>query len=419
MSELQSRIPERPIAAQPCSSEKPEYGSQQESSSLLNRVMFIFLSLLLIGMMVVYTPQIAQQIAYSWNIGIERAKAEVARQFLADNPLSVTDQRTALVANAVAPSVVGVHTLTTKSPEEYSIIRGGQGVSESLGFDIGSGVIIDAQGYILTNEHVVRGAHEIRVQLSDGRVAHAELIGQDRMMDIAVLRIDARDLQAIDWGDSRQTTVGERVLAIGSPFGLQQTVTSGIISATDRYNAAQAMQGFRRGAETFPHGFLQTDASINFGNSGGALVDMNGKLVGICTATVSAENGGNTGIGFAIPSFMVKRIYEEIVSLSEVKRGWIGVQTGELIWYDAQQIGQEKPKGAIVRRLDPRSPARAAGLQIGDIILQWGETAINSPLHLIHLVTLTEPDTTVPVEVFRGGEILTLEVTVGLRPRNR
>ena len=414
MSELPNHPPEIPVVVRPHPSEKPVCVSQNELP-LVNRLMFIVLFLLFVGVTIAFTPYIATQIAYSWNIGVERAKAEVARQFLDDNALAAMEQRITWVAKAVAPSIVGVHTLVSKPMEEYNVMQDRRSGVEATGFDIGSGVIVDAQGYILTNSHVVAGAYAIRIQLSDGRVVDAELIGQDRAMDIAVLRIEANDLQAIDWGNSQQATVGEQVLAIGSPYGLQQTFTSGIISATERYNAAQ-VQGPRHGARSFPHEFLQTDAAINPGNSGGALVDMNGKLVGICTAIFSAEHGGNSGIGFAIPSVMAKRIYEEIITHGVVKRGWIGVQPGELIWYDAQQMGQERPLGTIIERFSLGSPARAAGLEIRDIVRRWGETEITSPLHLIHLVTLTEPGTKVMVEIFRKGEILTFEVTVGSRP---
>jgi serine protease DegS len=379
-------------------------------------MIFILTFFLFIGVAVAFTPQMAKQIAYSWNIGIERARAEIARQFLDEHPLSSVEQRTAWVAKAVAPSVVGVHAIVSRASGEYSLVDERRGDGESLGFDIGSGVIIDARGYILTNQHVIAGAHAIRVQLSDGRVADAELIGQDREIDLAVLRIDASDLRAIDWGDSRQVVVGERVLAIGSPFNLQQTFTSGIISATERYSAIRIMRGPRHGGRMFPHAFLQTDATINPGNSGGALVDMNGRLIGICTSTFSLGNGGNTGIGFAIPSCMAKHVYEEIISRSEVRRGWIGVELDELIWHDLQQMGQDRPRGTIITRLWRGSPASVAGLRRLDIILRWGETEITGPLHLIHLVTLTPPGTVVPVEVFRRGETLTFEITVGSRP---
>jgi len=377
--------------------------------------MFILTFFLFFGIAVAFTPQMAKHIAYSWNIGVEQARAEVARQFLDEHPLSAMEQRTAWVAKAVAPSIVGVHAIVSRIQEEYNIVGESRG-GESLSVDVGSGVIIDAQGYILTNQHVIAGAHLIRVQLSDGRIVDAELIGQDREVDLAVLRIDANDLQTIDWGDSRQVVVGERVLAIGSPFNLQQTFTSGIISATERYSAIRIMRGSRHGGRVFPHAFLQTDATINPGNSGGALVDMNGRLIGICTWTFSPGNGGNTGIGFAIPSCMARHVYEEIVSRNEVRRGWIGAVFDELIWHDVQQMGQDRPRGAIITSLSRGSPASVAGLRRLDIILRWGETEITGPLHLIHLVTLTEPGTVVPVEVFRRGEILTFEITVGSRP---
>jgi len=301
-------------------------------------------------------------------------------------------------------------------------MRGGRngseilGGSETLGISIGSGVIVDARGYIVTNEHVVSSAHVIWVQLSDGRVVDAELIGQDREIDIAVLRIHASDLRAIDWGDSRQVVVGERVLAIGSPFNLQQTITSGIISAIDRYSAVRIVRGPRHLGRVFPHAYLQTDAAINSGNSGGALVDMNGRLIGICTKNAVTELGGNSGIGFAIPSCMARYIFDEIVSRAEVRRGWIGVLLDEPTWFDAQRMGQNRPRGAIITNLSPRTPASIAGLRLRDIILRWGETEITCPLHLIHLVTLTTPGTVVPVEVFRRGEFLTFEITVGARP---
>ena len=415
MSEPPNQSHKKQAEPPPFAPASPESSSQYGSSPLLNRMMFIFLFLLFVGVTVAFSPQIAKQIAYSWNIGAERAKAEVARQFLHDNPLSVTEQRTVWVANAVAPSVVAVHTTTTKPPIESQVQWERSNLPDWIGTDVGSGVVVDDRGYILTNQHVIADALDIRVQLSDGRVVNAELIGQDRVIDLAVLRINADNLQTIDWGDSRQVTVGERVLAIGSPFTLQQTITSGIISATDRYNAIRVMRGSR--ARTFPHAFLQTDAAINPGNSGGALVDMNGKLIGICTSNISI-NGGNSGIGFAIPSAMAKHVYEEMMAHSEIRRGWIGVQAEELIWFDAQQIGQERPQGAIIVNFLPGSPARIAGLRHRDIIMKWGEIEIDSPLHLIHLVTLTAPDTIVPVEVFRRGEILTLDITVGSRPLN-
>jgi S1-C subfamily serine protease len=400
------------IAQPPQISEPPHFGQ---------RFAFIVASILIIAVMVAFTPQLAKQIAYAWNIGIEQAKAKAAKQFLQDNPYS--EQRIAWVAKAVTPSVVGVRTLESKMPEipfDARRVRGGLD-GFVFGEGTGSGVIIDPlQGYILTNNHVIENAHLIFVRLSDGREVEAKLIGRDSSVDLAVLQIDENDLEAIEWGDSRQVAVGEQVVAIGSPYKLYQTVTSGIISATERLNAPLTVQGIRRGSRLGQNEYLQTDAAINFGNSGGALVDMNGKLIGICTSIISVPNdnggGGNRGIGFAIPSFTAKCIYDEIVSFGKIRHGWIGVRLEDVTSYDAQLMNQKKPTGAVVERFTGNSPARRARLQVGDVILRWGETEITNSLHLIHLVTLTQPGTTETVEVFRNGEILQRTISVGMRP---
>jgi S1-C subfamily serine protease len=255
--------------------------------------------------------------------------------------------------------------------------------------------------------------------LSDGREVEAEIVGRDRAFDLAVLRIDLDDLDAIDWGDSRQVSVGEQVLALGSPYGLHRTVTSGIISTIERYGPEMTGQDMRRNSRRIPQEYLQTDAAINTGNSGGALVDMNGKLIGICTFIVTSENGGNNGIGFAIPSVIAKHVYEEIVLYGEVKHGWIGVELTNVTLFEARQMNQQKPRGAIITNfVRGNSPARAAGFQRGDIVLRWGETEITHALHFIHTVTLTPPGTKETVEVFRNGEWITIKVTVGERPTN-
>jgi S1-C subfamily serine protease len=400
MSELPNRVPKI---------------QRERSLSLAGRLGYVFGFVFAVVLTVAFTPQIAKQIAYSWNIGVERAKVETARQFLADNPQS--EQRIALVAKAVAPSAVGIQVISSRPQEGYNTLRENSAILEA---GAGSGVIVDAEeGYVLTNFHVIANAHIILVRLNDGREIEAEVVGRNRDVDLAVLRIDSDDLVAISWGDSREVAVGEQVLAFGSPYGYQQTVTAGIISATERYNEMLVTQRRGRG-RPIPQELLQTDAAINPGNSGGALVNMNGKLIGICTAIISADSGGNSGINFVIPSFTAKQIYEEIVSHGETKHGWIGIGRLENVTsYEARLMNQKKPMGTIVRSFGRRaSPARNAGLQERDIILRWGETEIANSLHLIHLVTLTQPGTKETVEVFRDGEILTFEITVGVRPND-
>jgi len=376
------------------------------------RLAFVFGFVMIVAVMGSFTPQIATRLAYSWNIGVERAKLEVARQFLADHPSS--EQRIVQVTKAVAPSVVGIHVSTSGSLGSPAAPRSGRGMLTTGG---GSGVIVDAQkGYILTNFHVIDDAHYIWVRLSDGRGFNAEIVGYDTSADLAVLRIDADELTDIAWGDSRRAAVGEQVVAIGSPYGLPQTVTSGIISATERYLTSLVARGMRRDLRPIPQDFLQTDAAINAGNSGGPLVNMDGQLIGICTKIIS-DGLGNSGIGFAIPSFTAERIYEEIISYGEVKHGWLGVELDTVSDFESRQMNQRSPRGAVIRRLvRGNSPAREAGLQNGDIILRWGETEINDPLHLSHLTVLTKPDTKVAAEIFRRGEYLTIEITIGTRP---
>lgn len=250
-----------------------------------------------------FLPPVIEQAAYSWNRGIERAKADVARKLLAELPQP--EQRIAWVAKAVAPSVVGIYTVAPAPARNSKVM------------DVGSGVVVDNTGYVLTNYHVIANAEQIQVRFNDGRTVEATIIGQDRTTDLAVLKIEAERLQNIIWGDSTKVEVGDMVVAIGSPYNLQATVTSGIISATERYNSVPD----RRGKLSQPQMYLQTDAAINPGNSGGALVNVNGELIGINTMIFS-ETGGNLGIGFAIPSLMAKTVYEEIVKNGTMKHGW-------------------------------------------------------------------------------------------------
>lgn len=279
---------------------------------------------------------------------------------------------------AVSPAVVsiaveGSHTSKQRIPESFRFFFGPDFPSEQVRErpfrGLGSGVIIDAdKGYVITNHHVIDGANKIRVQLHDGREYNAELIGSDGMSDVALLKLEkAVDLTEIKMADSDALRVGDFAIAIGNPFGLGQTVTSGIISALGR--SGLNLENFEN--------FIQTDAAINSGNSGGALVNLNGELVGINTA-ILGPNGGNVGIGFAIPVNMAKNLVDQILEFGEVKRGVLGVQGGELTSELAEAFGYETNHGAFVSQIVPDSAAEKAGIEAGDIIVSVNGKEIRS-----------------------------------------
>lgn len=270
---------------------------------------------------------------------------------------------------------------------------------------LGSGVIVSPAGYILTNNHVVEEADEILVQLSDGRQAPAQVIGTDPDTDLAVLRIALPDLPVIVLGRSEALEVGDRVLAIGNPFGVGQTVTAGIVSALGRSQL---------GINTFEN-FIQTDAAINPGNSGGALVDAEGHLVGINTAIYS-RSGGSMGIGFAIPIATAREVMEAIVRDGAVTRGWIGVEPQELTPELAEHFGVPQARGVIVTGVLQDGPAASAGIRPGDIISRVGETPIRDVAGLLAAVAALKPGVATELEVHRRDGPRTLTVVPARRP---
>ncbi len=269
--------------------------------------------------------------------------------------------------------------------------------------NLGSGVIVDADnGYIITNHHVIQQADEIQVTLADGRSFKAELVGTDPESDVALIRIDAKNLTAATLGDSQDLRVGDFVVAIGNPFGLGQTVTSGIVSALGR--SGLGIEGYED--------FIQTDASINPGNSGGALVNLRGELVGVNTAILS-RSGGNIGIGFAIPINMAQAIMQQLVEHGEVRRGQLGVLVQDLTPRLAQAFGLERGQGAVVARVQPGSPAAEAGLEEGDVILEVGGEPVESAADLRNRIGLLSVGEQVRLEVHRDGETRTVTVRIG------
>jgi serine protease Do len=329
------------------------------------------------------------------------------------------------VVKKVAPGVVKVFTTTRAHNAAYS---GPSGPSGPSGMDdmlrrffgddfegrmpkrnqtvprqqgIGSGVIVTKDGFILTNNHVVDGADEVKVAMQDGREFTAKVIGRDPKSDVAVVKIDAKDLPVVPMADSDKVEVGDVVLAVGNPFGIGQTVTTGIVSATGRGGAL--------GLDY--EDFIQTDAAINPGNSGGALVDAEGRLIGINTAILS-RSGGNQGIGFAIPANLARDVMTGLVRDGRVTRGYAGMWIQDVTPVLAKEFKLKEHQGALVGDVAPKSPAEKAGLQNGDVILEYNGKKVTDSRHLKLEVARTQPGETVPLKVMRDGSSKTIDLKV-------
>jgi serine protease Do len=271
---------------------------------------------------------------------------------------------------------------------------------------LGSGVIVRADGYILTNNHVIDGASEIKVTMGNKREYKARVIGRDPKTDIAVLKVEATNLPVLVFGDSSKVKVGDFALAIGNPFGLNQTVTMGIVSATGRGDL---------GIEDYED-FIQTDASINPGNSGGALVNVNGDLIGINTAILSGGSGGNQGIGFAIPINMARQVLDQILKQGKVSRGYLGAWIQPVTPQIAKAFGLSQPRGALLGDVDPTGPAGKSGLQRGDVVLAIDGQAIADSREFRLKVAMMKPGTTVKLKVFHNGAEREVPVILGELP---
>ncbi len=317
------------------------------------------------------------------------------------------------IVQKVAPSVVEVF-VTSKnsrrevSGEEADLFRhffgdNSQGGNETSPrqHGLGSGVIISPSGYILTNNHVVDGATEIRVALADGRQFPAEVIGRDPKTDIALVKINVENLPALTLADSDAVAVGDVVLAVGNPFGIGQTVTEGIVSAKDRVTSG-----------SMDEDFIQTDAAINPGNSGGALVDTDGRLVGINTAILS-HSGGNQGIGFAVPSNICRWVTASLVKSGKVERGFLGINIQTINPELAKAFKLDKMNGALVSDVRPGGAAESAGLKSGDVIREFNGQAVRDASQLKLLVAEAAPGTKISAQVLRNGELKTIEITLG------
>jgi len=317
-----------------------------------------------------------------------------------------------LAAQKSSAAVVSINTSKAASNRAHSddpwfkFFFGEQGNAPQVG--LGSGVIVSDSGYILTNNHVVESADEIEVILNDSRRARAKVIGTDPDSDLAVLKIELDRLPTIVLGNSDSLQVGDQVLAIGNPFGVGQTVTSGIVSALGRNQL---------GINTFEN-FIQTDAAINPGNSGGALVDTNGNLLGINTAIYS-RSGGSMGIGFAIPVDTAKLVLEGIVKDGQVTRGWIGVEPNELSPELAETFGVKAKEGVIITGVLQNGPAATAGIKPGDVIVSVADKSVGNVSELLTHVAALKPGTASKFSVLRRDDKIELNVTPGVRPKPR
>ncbi len=339
---------------------------------------------------------------------------------------AMSRQRIAL-AKAVVPSVVSITTTKSMSQQQRRMLndprfrfffggpRGGPGGGGGGAGDesvtqkaLGSGVIVSKEGHIVTNNHVVEGMDQIEIELSDGRREKAKIIGTDPPTDLAVLKIDTKDLQPIAFGDSDKVEVGETVMAVGNPYGLEETVTQGIISAKGRSIGAESLNEF-----------FQTDAAINPGNSGGALINVGGELIGINSAIFS-ESGGFQGVGFAIPSNVARRVMDGLVKSGRVIRGYLGVslRAMPLSAAAARQRNLPSEQGALIESVASGSPADKAGLKAGDMIQKFNGKGIKSITDLRRAVADVPVNTSVPVELVRDGKSSTVNAQIVEQPRN-
>lgn len=316
------------------------------------------------------------------------------------------------IVKAVSPSVVNISTTrTVNTPPtledlfEFLPPYGNSQGKKWKEMSMGSGVIVSSDGYLLTNYHVVEQADEIKVTLYNRRTFKATIIGADPKTDLAVIKINAKDLPVASWGDSDKLQVGDFVLAIGNPYGLTHTVTMGIISATGRADVGIADY----------EDFIQTDAAINPGNSGGPLVNIKGEIIGINTAIFS-RTGGYQGIGFAVPSNMAKIIKDSLIKEGKVLRGWIGIMVQDLTAELAERFNLKEPFGVIITDVTKQSPAYIAGLKRGDIILEFDGKVLSESAVLRNLVAQSKIGTVATLKIWRNGQSFNIPITVAQLP---
>ncbi|NOY73213.1 MAG: Do family serine endopeptidase [Gammaproteobacteria bacterium] len=346
-----------------------------------------------------------------------RPSVEITEAPSRDTTRSNSPASYSIAVENAAPAVVNIFTakVTTRrlhplfdDPAFRRFFGDQLGPKKKIENSLGSGVIISKNGYILTNNHVIAEADEILVAFRDGGSSKAVVVGSDPETDIAVLRIPAENLPAITLGHSDELRIGDVVLAIGNPFGIGQTVTMGIVSATGRSEL---------GISTFEN-FIQTDAAINPGNSGGALINARGELVGINTAIFS-RSGGSQGVGFAIPIHLAKNVMQQILEYGHAIRGWLGIEVQNITTALADSFGLPEKTGVLVAGVLKNGPAHLAGLLPGDIITHIDNKEIHKASNLINAITSVPPETEIQLKLIRNRETTTIKAIVGERPKPR
>lgn len=385
-------------AATEASGDRPARDRAPRGSRGAGWALWLLLLLLVAALVRMNLRSIVADVQYGLLAGRQQAESVQARTRLAKLEDTATAFR--LVAQSVGPSVVHIDVRLKRVREDDAASlpwfrQSGQG----------SGVIVDEEGYILTNHHVIENAERVVVRLGDGRTFRdAGVIGVDPMTDLAVLKIDAENLVAAPWGDSETLEVGDWVLAVGNPFGLDRSVTAGIVSAKGRRNVVND-------SGIVYQDFLQTDAAVNPGNSGGPLIDLKGRVVGVTTAIVGQAY---QGVSFAIPSQLAHDIYVRLRSEGQVQRGWLGVALVELTHEQAEEL--EIPRRGVIVTDIVGGPAQEAGVERGDIVLRWNGREVDDPTDLSLQVAATEVGTEAQMEILRDGEELSVAVQVGRRP---
>jgi len=407
--------------------EPQDYGIDEppprpETPPIRRGFVIIFLILAFFATLVYGVPYVAETAGYAWETGRSRAATETLEKLDKAGLVNRASELFRLATVAVSPAVVNISTERLRDVPANALIPGGGGAGgrgfESLG--IGSGVIIDKEnGYVVTNNHVINGADRITVRLSHGAEVSARVVGADPQTDLAVIQLKSPVKVDAQWGDSDKLAIGDWVLAIGSPYMLEHTVTAGILSATGRNNLN--LPGMDAGSY---QDFLQTDAAINPGNSGGPLIDLNGKIIGINTAILTGgsfsggnegmrQSGGFEGIGLAIPSSMARRVVEGLIKNGKVQRGYLGIGIQDLKPAMAKEFNIPDGQGTLVNTVEKGSPADRAGVKVRDVIISIDGKATPDQSTLRTRTAGVAPGTEVNVQLIRDGKPLTFKVVVG------